>query len=740
MSIMKRIESLNLVMLLACVAPLCSGVALGGVRTNDYSWVRGTHYRLNGNAEKTARELGYGRRVGLNAVRFWVAQGDWRRSPRAAAEKYRAFVRQAWECGYYSMPILFNGNGLDPAMLEGSKWQECSAYVSDIVNALREEPGLLMWDVMNEPTYNAWIGKAPDAAEKRRREEKTFGFIRRACSLVKRLDPASPVTLGCSNAQEAECTADCVDVLSFHDYSSTREDVEKGYAKMDALGRRTGKPVIQSETGCTAYGNGYDMAFEACARHRFGWFFFNLIIHGYTEAFHGVFYADGTVRDPSAISAMMGCYRCRDLDTIIPASPTKPGKEIRLDAVIEDLRKAIAGGNGNAHARTRLFLEMERAANYLESCELVAMNVPPTARIFAWRKMDNPPMDEVTGLAGALLGKLQSSRKPRPCRKVEFKPLDGGTMLYGDPVRNLDGKPFAKDPSVIRHNGRYLMYYSACRKHESTRQGDVPGTRVGKWCCAVAESTDLVNWRRVGDVVVEGAPFQDGWIAPGVRKIDGKIHLFAQSPVPGAVMPNQFMNQAIWHATSDDGIRFKFAAGNPVFTSKGVWNTGRAIDAEIWKAGDKLILAYASRDKATGRRQVIGLASAPLGSDYGGDKWTELSLHEPLLSPDRPWEMNCVEAATVVKHKGIWYMFYAGAFNHERQQIGLAWSEDGVHFKRWRDTPVLTHGPEGSWNAWESGHPGVFQDDDGQIYLFFQGKATLRGCYRLSCLKVEFMD
>ena len=65
---------------------------------------------------------------------------------------------------------------------------------------------------------------------------------------------------------------------------------------------------------------------------------------------------------------------------------------------------------------------------------------------------------------------------------------------------------------------------------------------------------------------------------------------------------------------------------------------------------------------------------------------------------------------------------------------------DGVNFTRWRNEPVLPHGPEGSWNAWESGHPGIFEDDDGTVYLFYQGKATLKGDYQLSCLKVEFVD
>ena len=328
----------------------------------------------------------------------------------------------------------------------------------------------------------------------------------------------------------------------------------------------------------------------------------------------------------------------------------------------------------------------------------------------------------------------------RPCRVIVFKPLDGGEMHYFDPVRKLDGKPFAKDPSVIRMGDRYLMYYSACGIDEKTQSGDVPGARMAKWCASIAESADLVNWRRVGDLVVEGAPFKEGWMAPAVRKLDGKVHLFAQNPVPGAVVDDPFMNQAIWHATSDDGIHFVLAPGNPMFKANNKWSTGRAIDAEVWKAGDRLMLSYASRDKETGKRQIMGLASAPYGSDYSAEEWTDLSVDKPLFVPEMPWEMNCLEAATVVKRKGIWYMFYAGAFNHERQQIGLAWSADGVHWQRWRETPVFAHGADGSWNAWESGHPGVFQDDDGQVYLFFQGKSTLNGSYSLSCVKVEFTD
>ncbi len=35
----------------------------------DFTKIRGTHYRLNGDPARTARELGWGRRLGLNAAR-----------------------------------------------------------------------------------------------------------------------------------------------------------------------------------------------------------------------------------------------------------------------------------------------------------------------------------------------------------------------------------------------------------------------------------------------------------------------------------------------------------------------------------------------------------------------------------------------------------------------------------------------------------------------------------------------
>ena len=51
---------------------MAAAAALGGSWTNDYSWVRGTHYYPTNDAATIARELGYGKRVGLNTIRIFA--------------------------------------------------------------------------------------------------------------------------------------------------------------------------------------------------------------------------------------------------------------------------------------------------------------------------------------------------------------------------------------------------------------------------------------------------------------------------------------------------------------------------------------------------------------------------------------------------------------------------------------------------------------------------------------------
>ena len=83
-------------------------------------------------------------------------------------------------------------------------------------------------------------------------------------------------------------------------------------------------------------------------------------------------------------------------------------------------------------------------------------------------------------------------------------------------------------------------------------------------------------------------------------------------------------------------------------------------------------------------------------------------------------------------------MFYGGSYNCTPQQIGCAVSDDGVFFRRIFTEPFLANGRPGSWNSSESGHPYAFRDEDGKVYLFYQGSADMGKTWYLSKAEIGF--
>ena len=293
-------------------------------------------------------------------------------------------------------------------------------------------------------------------------------------------------------------------------------------------------------------------------------------------------------------------------------------------------------------------------------------------------------------------------------------------MHYADSSR---GRPFAKDPAVVRCRNRYYLYYSL-PPHQDTRG-------AGGWNIGVAVSTDLEHWEKVGEVLPEQPCEARGLCAPGAIVLGERVHLFYQTYGNGR-------HDAICHAVSGDGVSFARDCANPVFRPTGAWTCGRAIDADVIVHGHELLLYFATRDPAM-KVQMLGVASAPLDSDFGPGAWTQRCTG-PILRPELPWEQDCIEAPAVCRHGNRLFMFYAGAYNNAPQQIGLAGSADGLSWKRLSDQPLVPNGPPGSWNASESGHPFVFVDHDGRTHLFFQGNATGGQDWYLSRLGVRWKD
>ena len=282
-------------------------------------------------------------------------------------------------------------------------------------------------------------------------------------------------------------------------------------------------------------------------------------------------------------------------------------------------------------------------------------------------------------------------------------------MMFGDTTRL--GVPFAKDPHVVKFQGDFLMYYSV--PGYTDKAGIVHGWGVG-----IAESPDLVNWKKLGEVNHDSAAIYEskGMCAPCALVIGNKVNLFYQTYGNGK-------KDAICHAWSTDGIHFTRNKTNPVFHPDGNWNCGRAIDAEVIKFKGQYFLYYATRDSAY-KIQMQGVAVATGSTGFDRGDWKNLSTEGPMLKPELPWERDCIEAASVINKNGELFMFYAGAYNNAPQQIGVAKSSDGIHWKRMSDEPFLPNGKPGDWNSSESGHPHIFANPEGEDYLFFQGNNT----------------
>ncbi len=275
---------------------------------------------------------------------------------------------------------------------------------------------------------------------------------------------------------------------------------------------------------------------------------------------------------------------------------------------------------------------------------------------------------------------------------------------------------FAKDPAVVSFQGRYLLYYSI-------RYDD------GRFGIGIAESGDLEDWKLCGEIPLEEVYEAKGIAAPGAIVLDGKVHLFYQTY-------GNWEKDAICHAVSEDGIRFRKNPENPVFSPKGDWCCGRAIDADVCLFNGRLHLYFATRDHGM-KIQKVGGAWAELDSGFGKDVWTMLA-EQSLLTPELSWEGECIEAPATLVQDGKMYMFYGGSYNCTPQQIGCAVSEDGVFFRRLFEIPFLPCGTSGTWNSSESGHPYVFRDEDGRIYLFYQGSADGGETWYLSKTEIGF--
>ncbi len=216
---------------------------------------------------------------------------------------------------------------------------------------------------MNEPDW------PPTPKERVLQEFETSKLL---ANTFHELDPNTPVTIGMAFVDGMIELSDYVDVLQFHDYMQTREQIRNNIQRAKEFAAKVNKPLINGEIGCIARANPYDITLQEHMNAKVGWYIWELMIvrEGWGTV-HGVFYEDGSVRDPSIATAIMGFFRKRSADILLAV----PDQEGWITKVIEQSDQWLQ----NPEASWKDGLDIaETAAHLLEAGEIAAMRIPPT--------------------------------------------------------------------------------------------------------------------------------------------------------------------------------------------------------------------------------------------------------------------------------------------------------------------------------------------------------------------------
>lgn len=273
------------------------------------------------------------------------------------------------------------------------------------------------------------------------------------------------------------------------------------------------------------------------------------------------------------------------------------------------------------------------------------------------------------------------------------------TMATASPDPNAFSNPVYgnnfPDPFILKAGGVYYAY--------ATNNG------IKKY--QLLKSKDLVNWAEGPDPLPELPAWatKDTWAPEVLRRKDGKyvLYLTARSSTPRASEDNALCIDAAI-GDSPEGP-FKDPDGKPLVCQVA---EGGSIDASPFQDPDGgLYLQWKNDGNCCGLPTYI--YSQKLSPD--GMKLTGKPAR--LVKQDRSWEGPLIEAPTMWKQDGKYYLFFsANAFYNETYAVGYATCKGPLGpCKDAPENPILTT----SERAVGPGHQSIIADDDGELWMAY---------------------
>ena len=219
---------------------------------------------------------------------MFVPYAAWERNKEGLRKNLLHFVRAAHARGMGVMPTMQYKFG---EWRDKAAWPNARPFVADLVATIGKEPGLAIWDVENEPE----CCKLPPTPDNRLRMEHAMYMAK----VFHELDPGDTGNHWrdvCGKHDRDGRRGGCALVPQLQPHARTDS---RQHRESETVRGKSGKPLVNSEIGCIARANPYDVALQEHMQAHVGWYIWELMITGNWGTVHGVFYPDGTVRDPS---------------------------------------------------------------------------------------------------------------------------------------------------------------------------------------------------------------------------------------------------------------------------------------------------------------------------------------------------------------------------------------------------------------------------------------------------------
>ncbi len=178
------------------------------------------------------------RKMGLNTLRIFIPYEDFGAASVKAEklEKLVSFMDLADEARLKVLVTLFDFYG----NYDLADWTRTHRHADTLVEALKDHPALLGWDIKNEPDLDF---------DSRGRAE-VMAWLEEMIRQIKKKDTVHPVTIGWSSPAAAENLYEHLDFVSYHFYGDADSFVPSHKALLDKIGN---KEVVISEFGSSSY-------------------------------------------------------------------------------------------------------------------------------------------------------------------------------------------------------------------------------------------------------------------------------------------------------------------------------------------------------------------------------------------------------------------------------------------------------------------------------------------------------